>query len=439
MRIRIIIFIIILFFSCKKKDIDGNISVLKDDSNKFIKIEKISKNYGVGVVNVDRLRFRALNNLHSKTLRYLDKGTIVTILSKDNEKVKIEDIEDYWYNIEFEGIKGWVFGYYLDVYTDFEDAKIGAKRYLKDNPVTKSITLEYEEVNNNLFFISNFRLCQLIDSKIGKARIIGTYPGLGVISYRFGKNSNLVYYTAKNLKNKGDIVNLYSYNFETEVNDLILRNIYIFYLNKENFCIIVSPYKENNKEFFRIFLYNIELKEEIREITKIEKKGNLDISENDIFSLTLLRESGSKMSLEFDDKKNVLYFKPIEENQTYLISISNGEYFQLDIEKNLNIEIDSSRYINIKTEEDKDGKTLYTIILKDRITRIEKEIITSSLYPINFSISPRRTYIAVTMISNSEIVDTYFYSSLYLISLSTFSITPIATDGSSYMPVWNLN
>ncbi|HOJ64770.1 MAG TPA: SH3 domain-containing protein [Spirochaetota bacterium] len=437
-RLKIIFYFLFIFFlSCKDRGEDSNISVLKNEPD--IKIQNIKNNYGIGVVNVDRLRFRALNDLHSKTLRYLDKGTIVTILSKDNERVRIEDIEDYWYYIEFEGIKGWVFGYYLDIYTDIEDAKAGARRYLKDNPLTKMTQFENEEINNNLFFLSNFRLCQLVDNKIGKAKILKTQQGSAVTNYYFGKKSDIIYYTAKNVKSKSNFVNLYSYNMETENNELILKNIYLFYLNKDNFCIIVSPYKENDKEFFRIFLYDLENKSEIKEITKIEKKEDIEISEKDILSLTLIREAGSKINLEFDEKKNVIYFKPLEENQTYLISLANGEYFQLDIEKNLNIDIDSSRFLTIKASEDKEGKSLYSIILKDKITRIEKEIIISPLYPINFSISPRRTYIAVTMISTDQIIDGYFYSSLYLISLFNLSIIPIATDGTSYLPKWNFN
>lgn len=436
-----IFYLIVLFiiFSCKKERKEDVTLIIRDEHNNLIKIHEIKSNYGVGVVNVDRLRFRALNDLHSKTLRYLDKGTIVTIIAKDNYRVRIDDIEDYWYNIEFEGIKGWVFGHYIDIYKNIEDAKAGAKRYLIDNPLKNLIQLEQEELENNLFFLSNFRLCQLIDDKNWKAKILKTQEGMAVISFYFGKDPKIVYYTSKNIKNRSDLSNLYSYNLETEENNLILKNIYFFYLNKENFCIVVSPYKENNRDFFKIFLYDLELKKEIKEVVKIEKKENIEISEDDIFSLTLIREKGSKINLEFDESKNLIYFKPLEENQTYLISLSNGEYIKLDIEKNVNIDIDSSKYLTIKVSQDKNRETFYTIILKDKITRIEKEIITSYLYPLNFSISPRRTYVVVTMISLKDVIDSYFYSYLYLISLTNFSIIPIAVDKVSFQPKWNFN
>ena len=109
-------FLMIIFFysSCKKENVNDI-----DDFNKknILKAEEVKKSEKVGVVNVDRLRFRSDSDIHSKTLRYLDKGAIVTILEKDNMRVKIGEMEDYWYQIEYEGITGWVFGYFIDVYS----------------------------------------------------------------------------------------------------------------------------------------------------------------------------------------------------------------------------------------------------------------------------------------------------------------------------------
>lgn len=42
----------------------------------------------------------------------LDNGDICEILQRSDEMVKIRDMEDYWYQIEKDGQKGWVFGYF---------------------------------------------------------------------------------------------------------------------------------------------------------------------------------------------------------------------------------------------------------------------------------------------------------------------------------------
>ena len=125
------------------------------------------------------------------------------------------------------------------------------------------------------------------------------------------------------------------------------------------------------------------------------------------------------------------------ENHTYLISLSNGDYIQVDIEQSTVYEVDSSQYISFVTEEDLDGKGIYSIILKDKYSGMEKEVIRSKLYPISFSISPKKSFLAISMIDVNVSKDKYYPSSIYVLSLSTYSLIPISTEGKSYQPKWS--
>ena len=433
------LFIIILIcFSCLKKESEDT-TVILTKSSKII-ANTVSQNYGVGVVNTDRLRFRSLNDLHSKTLRYLDRGIIVVILSRDKYRVKINEIEDYWYNIEFEGIKGWVFGYYLDIYSSYDDAKFGASKYLKEE-ISESQTLYYEDsVNKNLFFLANGKLHQVINGKTGEALIIKTQQGLYVTNFYFTKNINKIYYLAENPKSNNNQNYLYLYNVETGENSLISKNINSIVINQEQnrgILLSIENDKENKSDYWVLNLYNFEDDIVVKEIVRIEKTTDYEIKNEDTFLKTLNRELGSLIHLEWDKMKNFIYFKPPEENQTYLISISNSSYTKIDLEKSNVFDIDSSRYIKIYSDENQTGNSIYNMVLKDRITGIEKTIIQSEYYPINFALSPRKAYIAITMVSTNEIINNYYHSSIYVLSLSSYSLIPISTDGVSYHPKWS--
>jgi len=429
------------FTSCKKNE-SYKTEVFLNNSSK-LKVEEIKKNFGVGVVNSDRLRLRSLNDLHSKTLRYLDKGAIVTILAKDNNRVRIDEIEDYWYNVEYEGIKGWIFGYYADIYSSLEDAKYGSSKYLNDNPAdkfTQTSSGYYEDaINKNLFFLLNGKIYQVIDGKKGNAKFIKTQTGLKVINFFFNETADKIYYIASPLKSSNDYGNLYLYDISSDENRVIHKSVYALSINsKDHRSIILTSKKDKSKTFWVLKYFDMKNFETIGDILFLPKADPpLEDATDDIFSLTLKRELGSLVYLEWDRKKNFLYFKPPEENQTYLISLSNNDSIKIDLEKRNTFDIDSSRYLAINSEEDGWGKNLYIITMKDRISGIEKEIIRSELYPINFCMSPRQIYIAISMISMKEVINGCFPSSIYVLSLSTYSLAPISTDGNSYQPKWS--
>lgn len=69
-----------------------------------------------GVVTSSHLRLREKPTTDSNAVTTLWRGNILEILSKTNESEKVEGEEDYWYQINYEGLNGWVFGAYLDVF-----------------------------------------------------------------------------------------------------------------------------------------------------------------------------------------------------------------------------------------------------------------------------------------------------------------------------------
>lgn len=435
----LIIIIIFSLVQCKRTSQDINIILEKEPE---IITKEIKSSAGYGVVNVDRLRFRADNDLHSKTLRYLDKGTIVSILKKDNKRVKIGEMEGYWYQIEYSGITGWVFGYFLDIFSRYQNAEFAANLY-KDTGATKEeissgSILNEHSINNNLFFLSNGKLLKVTDVVNGKAKILNTQSGLMVTNYFFINNPNTIYYIAKRENNYNSNGFLYTYDLDTGKNDYVLKDVYEADINLKNSLILVlSQRKAKNDVFWTIKTINLEKKNNIKEITMIKKKKESEDLENDMFSKTLQREKGSLVTLKLDDNGNFIYFKPPEENQTYLISMSTGESIQIDAEEYKSYDIDDTRYAVIYSEGDESGIGLYSIVLKDKLSGMEKELVKSELYPLNISVSPRKNFLAISMIDLNKISSNYHKSSIYVLSLSTYSLKAISTEGRSYQPKWS--
>jgi uncharacterized protein YgiM (DUF1202 family) len=69
-----------------------------------------------GVVTSTYLRLREKPSTDANAVTTLWRGNILEILSKTNKPEKLEGEEDYWYQINYEGLNGWVFGAYLEVF-----------------------------------------------------------------------------------------------------------------------------------------------------------------------------------------------------------------------------------------------------------------------------------------------------------------------------------
>lgn len=78
-----------------------------------------------GVVTSSFLRIREEPYQRAKILAHLRQGTVLEIISYTDEKVVIEDEAAYWYHVSHEGLRGWVFGAYLEIL----DSRVKARAF----------------------------------------------------------------------------------------------------------------------------------------------------------------------------------------------------------------------------------------------------------------------------------------------------------------------
>ena len=79
------------------------------------------------VINAPHLRLREQPDESSQVVRYLKGGFVLEIISKTGTPEILEGEKDYWYQITFDGLNGWVFGAYLDLYDSREQAEAASR------------------------------------------------------------------------------------------------------------------------------------------------------------------------------------------------------------------------------------------------------------------------------------------------------------------------
>jgi hypothetical protein len=67
-------------------------------------------------VTGDYVRIRTGPSLEYRILTKVNQGTPVTVVTRDENLVTIQGIQNYWYRIRLDksGIEGWMFGHYLE-------------------------------------------------------------------------------------------------------------------------------------------------------------------------------------------------------------------------------------------------------------------------------------------------------------------------------------
>ena len=80
------------------------------------------------VVHSSHLRLREAPNTDSQPVATLWQGSVLEIVSKTSSQEIVEDEQDYWYQINFDGLAGWVFGAYIETY----DSKVRAEDSARD-------------------------------------------------------------------------------------------------------------------------------------------------------------------------------------------------------------------------------------------------------------------------------------------------------------------
>ncbi|MBN1798249.1 MAG: SH3 domain-containing protein [Spirochaetales bacterium] len=71
--------------------------------------------FRIGRCNETSVRIRKGPDLSSKIIGLLQKDQLIVILGRSTSKMRIDDMEAYWYNIKtVSGVTGWSYGYFID-------------------------------------------------------------------------------------------------------------------------------------------------------------------------------------------------------------------------------------------------------------------------------------------------------------------------------------
>ena len=67
------------------------------------------------VVTSPFLRVRAEPLAKSPVLAHIRRGAVLEVLSRTERKEELEGTSSYWYQVSYEGLRGWVFGAFLEI------------------------------------------------------------------------------------------------------------------------------------------------------------------------------------------------------------------------------------------------------------------------------------------------------------------------------------
>ncbi|MDR1933315.1 MAG: SH3 domain-containing protein [Spirochaetales bacterium] len=76
-----------------------------------------------GIVASPYLRVRSKPQSGAEVVAHLRNSSIVEILAKTSYPETVEGKSDYWYEIACDGIRGWVFGSYLEFHNSRQEAE----------------------------------------------------------------------------------------------------------------------------------------------------------------------------------------------------------------------------------------------------------------------------------------------------------------------------
>lgn len=68
------------------------------------------------VVTSPLLRIRGEPSNKAAVIQYIRAGAVVEVIGKSDKEDQVEDQTDFWYRINYDGLKGWVFGTYLSIF-----------------------------------------------------------------------------------------------------------------------------------------------------------------------------------------------------------------------------------------------------------------------------------------------------------------------------------
>jgi len=79
------------------------------------------------VITGSHLRLRDRATTESRAITTLWRGNVLEIIARDETKVRVEGKDDYWYQVAYDGLQGWVFGAYIELYESEKKAQTASQ------------------------------------------------------------------------------------------------------------------------------------------------------------------------------------------------------------------------------------------------------------------------------------------------------------------------
>jgi hypothetical protein len=125
----------------------------------------VDANHIRGYINNNNLRIRSNPDTNSEILGVLNEGDYVSVIGVSEQKILINNFENFWYNVITENeLTGWIFGEYIDLMPlekPIEFENITWRSAYGNLPPIKNITVNdlqscsWRRYNTHLFFTKN--------------------------------------------------------------------------------------------------------------------------------------------------------------------------------------------------------------------------------------------------------------------------------------------
>ena len=114
----IICFLFSLIVSCTKKE--------KEVKNINIPLPATVHPRNLNLWAVSRytnIKLRANPEENAEVLKYITQGSILELIKQSNSTFLFDGKNDYWYYVRYNGLYGWIFGSYIDIYITKNEAE----------------------------------------------------------------------------------------------------------------------------------------------------------------------------------------------------------------------------------------------------------------------------------------------------------------------------
>ncbi|MCH5149503.1 MAG: SH3 domain-containing protein [Spirochaetales bacterium] len=76
-----------------------------------------------GVSRYSNIKLRAKPEDNSEVLKYITQGSILELIKQSHSTFLFDGRNDYWYYARYNGLYGWIFGSYIDIYITKSEAE----------------------------------------------------------------------------------------------------------------------------------------------------------------------------------------------------------------------------------------------------------------------------------------------------------------------------